>query len=93
MSKNAPCAVVQKPSARMSTQASSSVLVVLSRKASPFSDWRPGSMQVLGQTSFSRLAVRLCISLCRSVGKPHLWQTMAWSTERVPTGTVEGQIL
>ena len=80
--KNAPCAVVQKPSARMSTQASSSVLVVLSWKASPSSDWRPGSMQVLGQTFFSRLAVRSRILLCRSVGKPPLWQLMAWSTER-----------
>ena len=76
-SKKASWRVFQKPLARTSSRAPSSVLVEASQKDSPDSGCRCGSMATLGQTSVSREAVRSLISFWRIVGKPPMWQTIA----------------
>ena len=75
-SKKASWRIFQKPLARTSSRAPSSVLVEASLKDSPDSGCRCGSMATLGQTSVSREAVRSLISLWRIVGKLPMWQTI-----------------
>ena len=58
------------PNARMSSRAPSSVLAEASRKASPDSGCRCGSVATLEQTSVSSEAVMSLTSLWRMVGNP-----------------------
>ena len=78
--KNASCDVFQKPLARMSTRAPSSVFAERAVILSPLSGWSGGSVATLLQTSVRSEAVMSWISLWRMVGKPSIWQIMAWST-------------
>ena len=77
------CRVGCNPLALMSRRAPSSVSAVRWLRISPDRGCNGGFVAMLWHTSVKREAVMSRISLCLMVGKPTVWQIMAWSTENV----------